>query len=45
MPLVNAGTVRASLIPAVSPFQSRIACGKNEFMRCFVFEWGISFRV
>jgi len=40
-PLANAGTVGASLISVVSSFQSRIARGKNEFMWCFVFEWGI----
>jgi len=40
-PLANAGTVGASLISVGSLFQSRIARGKNEFMWCFVFEWGM----
>ena len=39
--LANAGTVWASLILVGSSFQCRIARGKNEFMWCFVFEWGI----
>jgi len=34
-------TVGASLISVGSWFQSRIARGKNKFMWCFVFEWGI----
>ena len=40
-PLVNAGTVGVFLVLVGSPFQSRIARGKNDFMGCFDFEWGI----
>jgi len=41
-PLVNAGTVGASLISVGNPFKSHIIVrGKNEFMWCLLFECGI----